>query len=191
MGAASVWGGRVDEQFPVHRPEPAKNQPVRIAGRALRPSELVRFRLEAPLRRGFSFAAAASVAYGAAKPASGRVAGVEGRRGLQRAVRRHFRAVRRLAFAEMGARDLIFGQPTFFPGLTYFGFLTNGLRHGFLADRRKLSRMLKRTLPSIATAPVPCAKPRLFSSAFTLDTWQCRVPPSPPAIRGMRKPRRR
>jgi hypothetical protein len=65
---------------------------------------------------------------------SGRVAGIERRRGLQLAVFRHRRGVGNAFLAarsEMLAGDVVLAWPILFTILAYLGLLTNGLSHGF------------------------------------------------------------
>jgi hypothetical protein len=53
---------------------------------------------------------------------------------------------------------------------------------------------VKRLIPAgqVAIAPAIFEPPRcLFTTVAFLNSDQCRVPPSPPAIRGMKKPRQR
>src|SRR5438309_885632 len=65
---------------------------------------------------------------------------------LQCTIRSHLRAVSRLAVSsfEVGARNFILGEPTFFAGLTDLGFLSDGLRHGCLLSIKMQGCLLHR-----------------------------------------------
>src|SRR5262245_45652353 len=141
------------------------------------------------------------------RAASCRVAGVDRRRALQLALLRHGRSVR-LAFlparAEPRPGDVVLGRAVLFPILADLGLLADALRHGMFP--------VQTGAPGPETSFGPCdhTAPRhgwrrangvgrdffappafLFCTVCNLDNRQCRVPPSPPAIRDMKKPRQR
>ena len=121
---------------------------------------------------------------------SGRVAGVERRRRLLRAVLRHFGGVGGSFLAarpETRPRDVVLGGATLLAALADPGFLTDRLRHVVFASGFALLGTSRRHIPDRRRS----CTPGLSGPAAILHERQCRVPPSPPAIRGMKKPRQR
>src|SRR5262249_30732705 len=121
---------------------------------------------------------------------SGRVSGVERRRRLLRAVLRHFGGVGGSFLAarpETRPRDVVLGGATLLAALADPGFLTDRLRHVVFASGFALLGTSRRHIPDRRRS----CTPGLSGPAAILHERQCRVPPSPPAIRGMKKPRQR
>ena len=158
-----------------------------------------------PASAGFFFTVERTARKHLARP-SGRVSGIKRRRGLQLAVFRHRRGVGNAFLAarsEMLARDVVLAGPVLFPILAYLGLLTNGLSHGCSPSGRPSSRLAgtrfqfiagsrRPTVRQLATLHQFFASPTfLFRAIRSLNSGQCRVPPSPPAIRDMKKPRQR
>src|SRR5262245_40220281 len=148
---------------------------------------------------------------GAPRAGSRRVAGVDRRRTLQLAFLGHGRGVR-LAFlparAEPCPGDVVLGRAVAFPVLADLGLLADALRHGNVPMQTGApdpATSYLATIPCAATVGVgqngdgrdfftpPCfySPVFLFYTVPAIDTRQCRVPPSPPAIRDMKKPRQR
>src|SRR5262249_13226962 len=121
---------------------------------------------------------------------SGRVSGVERRRRLLRAVLRHFGGVGGSFLAarpETRPRVVVLGGATLLAALADPGFLTDRLRHVVFASGFALLGTSRRHIPDRRRS----CTPGLSGPAAILHERQCRVPPSPPAIRRMKKPRQR
>jgi hypothetical protein len=129
-------------------------------------------------------------------PTSSRVPGVEGGWRLQLAVFRHHVGRRLLlaAPAEPGLRDVILARPALLAALAYPCLLANAQTHNLSPWCSRPSLLY---LANVLTDSAPDDKStvarrrRLCSAIPCLDIAQCRVPPSPPAIRDMEKPRLR
>ena len=141
---------------------------------------------------------------GCARQPSGRVPWIERGRGLKFAVFRHFGGIGDAflaARAQMLARDIVLARPILFPILPDLRLLTNGLSHGFTfrrpgpriglelgsnsgphGDGRRCVTLLYALHQFFACSMF------LFRAIRNLNSGQCRVPPSPPAIRDMKKP---
>jgi len=158
-----------------------------------------------PASAGFFFTVERTATKHLARP-SGRVSGIKRRRGLQLAVFRHGRGVGNAFLAarsEMLAGDVVLAWPILFTILAYLGLLTNGLNHGFFTLRTPQLRISRNLVPihsrfaaaggaSIGDVSSIFGYPTfLFRAIPSLNSGQCRVPPSPPAIRDMKKPRQR
>jgi hypothetical protein len=102
----------------------------------------------------------------------------------------------------MLAGDVVLAWPILFTILAYLGLLTNGLSHGFHPqDAPAQDSWNSVPIDSLLQQPTgrQLATLRrffegatfLFRTIPSLNSEQCRVPPSPPAIRDMKKPRQR
>jgi len=101
-------------------------------------------------------------------------------------------------------RDIVLARPAIFPSLTYEGLLANGLNHSLRPCElrrcacRRYAGTCAHSYPARAAADRGVgwrmhrfASARLCGAIPSIHVFQCRVPPSPPAIRDMKKPRLR
>jgi len=142
-----------------------------------------------------------------ARPGLRRVAGIDVGRSFLFALFRHHRRARAAllaAPAEPLLRDVVLARPAIFPSLTDEGLLANGLSHSLRPCElrrcacRGYAGTCAHSYPARAAADRGVgwrmhrfAAARLCGGIPSIHVCQCRVPPSPPAIRDMKKPRLR